>query len=179
MRVARLNRVLGYGPRGAARRREAVSLRWVRFVTRRPLAVLLVGLSLLGVAAVPALHMELGLPDGGSSPTTTTERRAYDILTDAFGPGFNGQLTVVVDAPGRLGPEAREQFAKDVARGSRGVPGRGGGLPARRQPEGGDLTIFAVTPEGQPVLGRRRAISWRRCVTRPTRSRRVPASRAW
>jgi uncharacterized membrane protein YdfJ with MMPL/SSD domain len=148
MRVARLNRVLGYNATRRRVKRDPVSLRWVRFVTRRPLAVLVVGLSLLGVAAVPALHMELGLPDGGSSPTNTTERRAYDILTDAFGPGFNGQLTVVVDAPG-VTPEAREQFARDVSQGLEAFPGVAAVSPPAVNPKG-DLTIFAVTPEGSP-----------------------------
>ena len=51
------------------------------------------------VAAVPATHMKLGLPDGGSKPTDNTERRAYDLLSEGFGPGFNGVLTAVVHAP--------------------------------------------------------------------------------
>jgi RND superfamily putative drug exporter len=99
-RVARVNRVLGYRPGRRTRTREAASVRWARFVTGRPLPVLLVGLVVLGAIAVPALHMKLGLPDGGSQPSSTTERRSYDLLTEGFGPGFNGPLTVVVDAPG-------------------------------------------------------------------------------
>ena len=54
---------------------------------------------MLLVVALPATHMKLGLPDGGSKPTDNTERKAYDLLSEGFGPGFNGVLTVVVDAP--------------------------------------------------------------------------------
>ena len=63
------------------------------------MVVAAVGSRLLGTIALPATHMELGLPDDGSQPADTTERQAYDLLDEGFGPGFNGPLTVVVDAP--------------------------------------------------------------------------------
>jgi uncharacterized membrane protein YdfJ with MMPL/SSD domain len=147
-RITRVNRLLGYTGR-RPRRRDPVSLRWVGFVVRRPVAVLAVGLGLLGAVAVPALHMELGLPDGGSSPTSTTERRAYDILTDAFGPGFNGQLTVVVDAPG-VAHADQKAFADAVAKDLGEFPGVAAASPPV-QNEQGDLTIVMVTPEGSPA----------------------------
>jgi hypothetical protein len=59
---------------------------------------------------------------------------------------------VVVDAPG-VSPEAREQFARDVARGLEQFPGVAAVSPPAMNPKG-DLTIFAVTPEGEPVLAR-------------------------
>jgi RND superfamily putative drug exporter len=49
------------------------------------------------VVALPALSLQLGLPDDGTQPTTTTQRQAYDLLAEGFGPGFNGPLTIVVD----------------------------------------------------------------------------------
>ena len=52
-------------------------MRYARFVTRRPLLVVIVGVVALSVAAIPALHMKLGLLDGGSKPTDNTERKAY------------------------------------------------------------------------------------------------------
>ncbi|MEV7450635.1 MMPL family transporter [Streptomyces nigra] len=80
--------------------------RWASFVVRRPIAVLLLGVLGLGAAAVPATSLELGLGDDGSQPTSTTQRRAYDLLSDGFGPGFNGPLMVVVDARGTDDPKA-------------------------------------------------------------------------
>ncbi|MFF5565912.1 MMPL family transporter [Streptomyces sp. NPDC012623] len=71
--------------------------RWARFVLRKPVTVLLTAVVGLGVIAVPAASLELGLPDDGSQPTSTTQRKAYDLLSDGFGPGFNGPLMVVVD----------------------------------------------------------------------------------
>jgi putative drug exporter of the RND superfamily len=147
-RITRVNRLLGYGREKRAKK-DSVSLRWVRFVTRRPVAVLVTGLAMLVTVALPVAHMELGLPDGGSSPTSSTERRAYDILTDAFGPGFNGQLTVVVDAPG-VAPEDQKAFANEVADGLEEFPGVAAVSPPVHN-ETGELTIFSVTPTGSPT----------------------------
>jgi uncharacterized membrane protein YdfJ with MMPL/SSD domain len=147
-RVARMNRVLGYRPRGRTAARETMSVRWARIITKRPLAVVLVGLTLLIGLAVPALHMKLGLPDDGSKATSTTERRSYDLLTQGFGPGFNGPLTVVVDAP-NLDGEQQKELANEVVDGLEDVPGVAAVSPAT-QNEAGDLTVVKVTPSSGP-----------------------------
>ena len=146
MRLARANRVLGGGRKS---KRTPMSARWVAFVTRRPTAVLLTGLALLTAVAIPATHMQLGLPDGSSEPTTSTERRSYDLLTAGFGPGFNGTLTVVVDAPS-VKRDQQEQFGKDVAAVLQGFPGVAAVSPAMPN-EAGDLWIVQVTPETGPA----------------------------
>jgi RND superfamily putative drug exporter len=61
----------------------------------------LVGASLvLLLLAAPALSLKTGFPNAGDNPRSTTERRAYDLLTDGFGPGFNAPLLVVADLKG-------------------------------------------------------------------------------
>ena len=65
---------------------------------------------------MPAASLEMGLPDDGSQPTSTTQRKAYDLLSDGFGPGFNGPLMVVVDGKGAQDG----QGAKAAPRGSQG-----------------------------------------------------------
>ncbi|MFF2958427.1 MMPL family transporter [Streptomyces sp. NPDC057963] len=116
--LSRTERRAGGGARGRQRARGgAVSgaagsakpnmgTRWARFVIRRPLAVLVLGVLGLGLISVPALDLRLGMPGDESKPTSTTQRRAYDALADGFGPGFNGPLTVVVDAKGSDDPKA-------------------------------------------------------------------------
>ncbi|GGY15733.1 MMPL family transporter [Streptomyces anandii] len=102
------SRLLG-GARAARRGgqdRPNMGTRWASFVVRRPVAVLLLGVLGLGAAAVPAASLELGLPDDGSQPVSTTQRRAYDLLSEGFGPGFNGPLMVVVDAKDSARPKA-------------------------------------------------------------------------
>ncbi|WP_369183239.1 MMPL family transporter [Streptomyces sp. Y1] len=83
--------------------------RWARFVVRRPLPVLLLGLTGLGVLAAPAASLDLGLPGGGSQAVGTDARKAYDLVSDSFGPGFNAPLVVVVDAHDAPNPEQAVQ----------------------------------------------------------------------
>ena len=41
--------------------------------------------------------MKLGFPDDGTAPTSETRRQAYDLLSEGFGPGFNGPLLLAVE----------------------------------------------------------------------------------
>src|SRR6185436_9727320 len=104
-----------------------------------------VGLVVLAVAAVPAMHMKLGLPDGGSKPTDNTERRSYDLLSEGFGPGFNGTLTIAVDAPG-LSRADQKGLAKGLVDGLEKFPNVAAVSPPA-QNEAGDVTIVSVTPK--------------------------------
>ncbi|MFH8239339.1 MMPL family transporter [Streptomyces sp. NPDC018321] len=120
--------------------------RWARFVVRRPLAVLLLGVVGLGAAAVPAASLELGLPDDGSQPTSTTQRRAYDLLSEGFGPGFNGPLMVVVDAKGS---DAPQQVFTDVSDEIKGLKDVVAVTPPQPN-KGGDTATITVIPDSKP-----------------------------
>ncbi|MDF9813685.1 MMPL family transporter [Streptomyces sp. SPB162] len=91
---------------GSAAKKPNMGTRWARFVLRRPIWVLVVGVLGLGAIAIPAASLELGLPDDGSQPVSTTQRKAYDLLSDGFGPGFNGPLMIAVDAAHSKDPKA-------------------------------------------------------------------------
>ncbi len=73
---------------------------WGRHVSRHawPYAIGVTGLLLLLTA--PVFALELGFPDEGTKSELTTERRAYDLVTQGFGPGANGPLLVAVDING-------------------------------------------------------------------------------
>src|SRR4029450_12158359 len=75
----------------AARERTPIA-RWGRFVTAhaKPGVVILLVVG-LGRAATSAL-VRLGASDQGTQPTNQTARRAYDLLAEGFGPGFNGPI---------------------------------------------------------------------------------------
>jgi RND superfamily putative drug exporter len=66
-------------------------------VERHPLRYLAAGVATVAVLAIPVLSIQLGHIGDGADPTSFTDRRAYDLMTDAFGPGSNGPLTVVID----------------------------------------------------------------------------------
>jgi RND superfamily putative drug exporter len=82
-----------------------LGLRWVQMITRNPIKVLTITILAVGALAIPAASLQLGMPDEGSFSEDLTQRRAYDLLADGFGPGFNGPLLVVVDAVDSADPE--------------------------------------------------------------------------
>jgi len=72
--------------------RQGFWYRWSRFIQRSPWVAGLVGLAILVALALPLFKMRLGTSDAGNDPTTLTTRRSYDLLSEGFGPGYNGQL---------------------------------------------------------------------------------------
>lgn len=81
---------------GSAGGRPPLAARWAARVTRRPLPYAVVGTSLLLALAAPVLGMQFGQPDAGHTDPSGTQRRAYDLVAEAYGPGANGPLVVVV-----------------------------------------------------------------------------------
>ena len=126
--------------------RPNMGTRWARLVVRRPVAVLLLGVLGLGAAAVPASSLELGLPDDGSQPVSTTQRRAYDLLSEGFGPGFNGPLLVVVDAAGSDDAQAAFQRTGEEIKGLDNVVTV---TPAQPN-KAGDTATITVIPDAKP-----------------------------
>ena len=70
-------------------------VRWAGFVSRRPVVLALGAVILMLVLASPVLSLRLGLSDAGNDRSGTTTRKAYDLLAQGFGPGFNGPLLLV------------------------------------------------------------------------------------
>ncbi|MFJ8113183.1 MMPL family transporter [Streptomyces sp. NPDC096132] len=127
--------------------KSPMGLRWARFVLRRPVAVLLAGVVGLGVIAIPSASMTLGLPDDGAQPTDTTQRRAYDLLSEGFGAGFNGPLVVVVDAAHSDDPRTA---AAEVATRIGDLPDVAAVAPARFN-QAGNTAIISTVPASKPA----------------------------
>ncbi|NJP42756.1 MMPL family transporter [Streptomyces sp. PRB2-1] len=83
--------------------------RWSSFVQRHPRSLAALAIAVMAVLAIPTLSLRLGSSDQGNNPTSTTTRKAYDMLADGFGPGFNGPLTILAEVPGG----ARDKQALD------------------------------------------------------------------
>ena len=88
----------------AAAAGTGVWARWGGFVSRHPWWMLLAGLAILIPMAAPVFRMTLGQEDVGVSSTKTTQRQAYDLMTEGYGVGYNGPLLVAVN----LDPPAKE-----------------------------------------------------------------------
>ncbi|MFE9059509.1 MMPL family transporter [Streptomyces mutabilis] len=134
----------GTGPHSGAA--DNGGTRWARFVMRRPAAVLLLGVVGLGVLAVPASQLEMGMPGAEAKPTSTTERRAYDALADGFGAGFNGPLTIVADVKSAADPKAAAETISEQIKETEGVVS----VTPPRFNEAGDAALFSAVPATGP-----------------------------
>jgi RND superfamily putative drug exporter len=87
--------------------RQSFWFRWSRIIQRRPWTTGLVGLAVLIALTIPLFSIRLGLADAGNDPEELTTRRAYDLLSEGFGPGFNGPLLLAAELSG---PQDLEAF---------------------------------------------------------------------
>jgi RND superfamily putative drug exporter len=92
--------------------------RWAAFVAAHRVPVLIVAVAGLLVVAIPALSMQLGLPNDSTAAPDSSQRKAYDLVSSGFGPGANGPLIVVLsDATTSAATQAADRVARldDVA----------------------------------------------------------------
>ncbi|NUR71976.1 MAG: MMPL family transporter [Hamadaea sp.] len=79
--------------------------RWAKFIVRFRVPALLLAVAGLVAIAIPAAGLRLGLPDDGMQASSTTQRKAYDLMSEGFGPGFNGPLVIVAELPAGSDPQ--------------------------------------------------------------------------
>jgi RND superfamily putative drug exporter len=126
----------------AARERTVIA-RWGRFVTAHAKVVFIVVLLLLLALASTSALVRLGASDQGTQPEDQTARRAYDLLAEGFGPGFNGPIPIVVDVNGD------EQAPQKIYDGVQGLEG----VASAREPQFNDertVALVFVTPDAAP-----------------------------
>jgi RND superfamily putative drug exporter len=139
----------------------ATWLRWSAFVERRPAMIAVVSTLVMLAIAAPATALRLGSSDASNDPSGQTTHKAYVLLAEGFGEGFNGPLQVVarVPSPGReaaengvvlptvkhAGVPAVESLRAAIA----ATPGVVTVAPARYSPAGSVATI-TVYPRSSP-----------------------------
>jgi RND superfamily putative drug exporter len=131
------------GPRAAT---PTMGSRWAGLVTRNRIVAMALPIALLGALAIPVLDMRLGLPDDSTAAPEETNRKAYDLLSDGFGPGFNGPLTIVVDAQGEADVRGAAATVADEFSDHPDVAGVG----APTYNRAGDTAIVSLTPKSGP-----------------------------
>src|SRR4051812_12586374 len=126
-----------------AGREGTLVARWGRFVTANARVVFpVVAVLILALAATSAL-VRLGAADQGTQPTAQTSRRAYDLLAEGFGPGFNGPIPIVVDV------NSDRSAAQKIYDGVKGLPG----VASASKPQFNkkkSVAIVFVTPTSAP-----------------------------
>lgn len=126
--------------------KRTLGRRWVDLVLKAPVVFVVLVVGLLGTAAIPAASLDLNLPSGASEPEGSTQREAYEMIENGFGPGYNGPLIVTVDIT-----QTTDIFADLDAVGARiaeldDVAFVGEGVPN----ETADTAIIQVIPESAP-----------------------------
>jgi RND superfamily putative drug exporter len=126
----------------AAREKTPIA-RWGRFVTANARGVFVVSLLVVVALASTSLFVRLGAADQGTQPTAQTSRRAYDLLAEGFGAGFNGPIPIVVDV--NDDPQAPDKIYERV----QALPG----VASVGEPQLNDektVAIVFVTPDSAP-----------------------------
>ncbi|HEY2278549.1 MAG TPA: MMPL family transporter [Streptosporangiaceae bacterium] len=129
---------------------EPASWRYASALRKVPILVVLAGIVVPLIVAIPAAHVRLGLPDEGSQPTSQTTRRAYDLLSEGFGPGVNGPLLVVVYAPGGMNATQKQAFTSFYDQKTAHLPPDVAAISKPDPNQAGDVYLIQVIPKTGP-----------------------------
>ncbi|MEI6590827.1 MAG: MMPL family transporter, partial [Actinomycetes bacterium] len=120
------------------------------FINRHPWISVLAAIIVLGVVAIPSSAMRLGLPDGSSEPTDSTQYRAFKLTTDAFGAGFNGGIVTVANIPAALGDTEKLKLQAEMATDLFALKNVAAVLPAGVS-DNGKTYVFQIVPNFGPA----------------------------
>ena len=124
----------------------SASSRWAARVVKRPVAYGVAAAVVLGVLAAPVISIRLGFADAGNDGPTTTTRQAYDLMADAYGPGVNGTLQVVIDGGRSEVPQQSISVVADALSNDPGVASVG----APVMNDDSTLALLDVVPDAGP-----------------------------
>ncbi|WP_312028635.1 MMPL family transporter [Cellulosimicrobium composti] len=119
---------------------------WVRTVTRVPLLTIGIVVAAIVLLTLPARDLQLALPDAGTLPEDNQARVTYDLVSEHFGPGFNGPLIVtgtIVTSTDPLG--LMDDLGDEIAT----LPGVAD-VPLSTPNPTADTGIVQVVPTGAP-----------------------------
>jgi putative drug exporter of the RND superfamily len=119
--------------------------RWVGGIQRRPVLATVAATALMLALAAPALGLRLGSSDAGNDPANQTTRKAYDLIAQGFGKGFNGPLQLAVKLPKANAGAAITQLNAAV----RATPDVAS-VAAPRLDAAGDTASIQVFPRSSP-----------------------------
>jgi RND superfamily putative drug exporter len=124
-------------------------------VERRPWWFLVGGVATVAVLAIPLFSIQLGHIDDGADPTSFTDRRAFDLMSSAFGPGSNGPLTIVIDQ-GSVPEANRAALSTQATKALTGIPNAASVSPLKATADGDVLlgtVISAKSPQDKDTTG--------------------------
>jgi putative drug exporter of the RND superfamily len=122
--------------------------RWGRRVARQPWPWGIASVLVLLVLAIPLLSLNLGQPDNGTNPLNETSRQAYDLISEGFGVGANGPLTVVVKLP-KQSSSATQSLLSSMTKGVAGTSGVASVSPTSVN-SAATVAVFNAIPTTRP-----------------------------
>lgn len=121
---------------------EAASNRWASWaqvIQQRPWPFIAAAIGILLVLSIPAASLRLGMSDAGTDAPGTAQRVGYDLISDGFGPGFNGPLLLVSPDVEALSAAATRLVGRD---------GVAFVSPPQTTPDGAIATVTVVPTTG-------------------------------
>jgi putative drug exporter of the RND superfamily len=122
-------------------------LRWSKFVQRKPWSIAIVSTLVMLTIAAPATALRLGSSDASNDPASQTTHKAYELLAEGFGQGFNGPLLVVAKAPDNA--DNRKGAVEELRTAVAATPGVAAVAPAKLSPSG-EVATITVYPHSSP-----------------------------
>lgn len=120
--------------------------RYAALIGRLPWLFLVGGLAVLCVLAIPLLSIQTGHVSDGADPTSYTDKQAYDLISEGFGPGYNGPFTIVIDTGSNA--SAQTSLAANVQSALAGTSGVATATPLSPTPDGVLLTGTVIPTTG-------------------------------
>jgi RND superfamily putative drug exporter len=122
--------------------------RWGRRVAGQPWPYGTAAVLILLVLAIPVLSINLGQPDNGTNPPDQSNRQAYDLLSEGFGVGINGPLTVVVKLPKQSSSDT-QSLLSSMTKGVAGTSGVSSVSPTSVN-SASTVAVFNAIPTTRP-----------------------------
>jgi RND superfamily putative drug exporter len=120
--------------------------RWAMFIQEHPWPLAIAALVVMLALAIPALGLRLGSSDAGQDPPSSTTRKAYDLLADGFGAGFNGTFQIVARTPNGKADLAKMQELQQALAGTKGLAAVGPPVPSPN----GKIALIEARPVSAP-----------------------------
>jgi putative drug exporter of the RND superfamily len=124
---------------------QTLAYRWSRVIQRRPWPAAIAGLAVLVAMSIPLFSIRLGFADASSGSPDRSSRRAYDLLSEGFGPGFNGPLLLATEVDSRDDVAALESVGEVLSQ----TEGIAAVTPPQVGP-GGDAAAMTAFPTMPP-----------------------------
>jgi RND superfamily putative drug exporter len=139
--------------------KEGLWSKWANHIAKHPLIAGLAALAILLPLMIPLLSLNLGQQDTAALSTSTTARKAYDLITASFGPGVNGPLIVAVSlgspakAPAPSGGAQKSASPSGASGSTGGTSGSSGGSSSQSDPRTADPRLQTLQKDISSTSG--------------------------